>query len=159
MKAYSDAAPYVTFLLYMKTQNIQRIQIYQTCRFLREIYFHFPQLQTIVELGANGLEALGSNLSNAHILTSIRNRRDAWMHMSFKQPAPVLRMSGETRAYEIVAGVYCQVDENYLTVINLDAPDEKLKEKMFEIGLDRVRDFAMDPTQNVIALVRDNPVG
>lgn len=78
--------------------------------------------------------------------------------MNFKQPAPVLKLSGETRAYEIVAGVYCQVDTKYLTLINLDAPEEKLKKKVFEIGLERVRDFAMDPTQNVIALVCDTLV-
>jgi len=112
-------------------------------------------LQAVIELGSDGLTTLGHNLAHTELLASIRNRRKAWMQMSFRDPPSVLRLSGRIKAYEVVAGVYCQIDDSNLTILKLEGGTQPI---VSAIGIEGVRDFAMDPTQDIIALMRYLPI-
>lgn len=154
----SYAALYVADSITVRLQRKSADVLVKTCRALRDIYKDSAELHIIVELGMDGLTTHGFRpTSSLDMLASIRSRRAAWMHMNFKDPRFLPELKGELVAWDVVAGIYCRMEERRLTIVNLD--DAALRAEVVELDARGSRgdgvsflDVALDPTQDVIAL-------
>lgn len=65
-------------------------------------------------------------------------------------------LDGECRAYELVAGMFCKTGDDLVCAWLPSANAEGRSLVLGDIGLRVVRDFAMDPTQDLIVFVQDD---
>ena len=113
-------------------------------------------MQYIIELGANGMRATSYTLPHADLLQKLRDRQKAWEQLDQKKFR--VTFSGdfsECRAYELVAGTFSTSNGSNLFVIWLPSATHDgriLRRKT--IGLS-VRDFAIDPTEDIIVFLED----
>lgn len=120
------------------------------------------QLQYIVELGADGLvDGPSSQLSVQERLALLLDRRRRWRSLDWAAKVSV-PITGECLAYELVAGVFAKamsmkrtswLGSEHLALVHLPtrqtASEVVIRE---DIGL-LCKDFAIDPTQDLIAFV------
>jgi hypothetical protein len=125
------------------------------------------ELQYIIELGVDGMvDCPGTPLPAIDRLKALLDRRRAWMCLDWKERVSV-GLPGACQAYELVGGVFVKTmsvegnvtgSKHFLGswLPRRDAPGYQLERK--DVGL-VTRDFAIDPSQDLIAfLVVDHDV-
>jgi hypothetical protein len=113
-------------------------------------------MQYIIDLGANGMEATSYMLPHADLLQKLRDRLKAWEQLD-RENFRVIPSGdfGECRAYELVAGTFSTSNGSNLFVIWLPSATHDGRVLHREtIGLS-VRDFAIDPTEDIIVFLED----
>ena len=114
-------------------------------------------MQYIIELGANGMEATSYTLPHADLLQMLRDRLRAWEQLDRKKFHVIPSGDfGECRAYELVAGTFSTSNGSNLYVIWLPSATHDGRVLHREtIGLS-IRDFAIDPTEDIIVFLEDS---
>lgn len=154
----------------------------QVSRRWRQIINGTLALQYKIELGADGLVdgiqgAGGITAALPERLRALRRRRDAWRRLAFRRCVTV-PMPGECQAYELVAGMFVKAMHNdgdsdvygvggplppaffgplptsrHMRIATLPSAFEESKTVVREdIGV-FCRDFAIDPTQDLMVMV------
>ncbi|KAH8111595.1 hypothetical protein DFH11DRAFT_1690281 [Phellopilus nigrolimitatus] len=136
------------------------------CRFWRQLIRETLALQYKIELGANGVDdGPAGGLSVTERMRLLLERRRAWRALDFKRCVP-MSTPGECHAYELVGGVFAKAmnpqgvmglvsnpGSRHLSLIKLPSAGAEGESIVREdVGL-LCRDFAMDPTQDLIALL------
>lgn len=133
----------------------------QVCQLFKLIIDSYLELQYKIELGADGMvDGPPSSLGTAARMALLLDRRRGWGLLLWKQRFSV-PMPGSCQAYELVAGVFAKT-----TPIGADARGSRhflascLPSSLHagsaierpDVGL-LTRDFAIDPTQDLVAFV------
>jgi len=130
--------------------------ILQVCKSFNRIIKEYTQIQYIIELGANGMEATSCSLSHAEVLQKLRDRLKAWDQLDWKRSRVI--PSGdldECCAYELLAGTFSISNGSDLCVNWLPSATHDGRVLRYEmVGLS-IRDFAIDPTEDVIAFLEN----
>lgn len=156
----------------------------QVCLLLRNLIRQSVALKYHIELGADGLvDSTLSRLPISDRLSLLLSRRKSWREMNWKKRYSV-RSEGECTAYELVGGIFAKAmpsegfprdffgpglgayglysfndgrqESRRLSLIYLPSATRKggvAELEHEDIGLD-CRDFAIDPSQDLIALVQ-----
>jgi hypothetical protein len=98
---------------------------------------------------------LGSKQPHSLLLKKLRERRAAWRGLDWEERAPIT-LDGDCWAYELVDGVFCKTGRGEFSMATL--PSRSVNPsvtRLTEFDLQTVRDFAMDPTQDLIVFVQD----
>ena len=113
-------------------------------------------MQYIIELGANRMEATSYALPHVDLLQKLRDRLKAWDQLDRKNFRVIPSGDfGECRAYELVAGTFSTSNGSNLFVIWLPSTTHDGRVLCHEtLGLS-VRDFAIDPTEDIIVFLED----
>lgn len=113
-------------------------------------------MQYIIELGANGMEATSYTLPQVDLLQKLRDRLKAWEQLDCRRFRVIPSGDfGQCRAYELVAGTFSTSNGSDLFVVWLPSPTHDGRVLRREaIGLS-VRDFAIDPTEDIIVFLED----
>ena len=117
------------------------------------------ELQYLIELGADGLEeGIGCNLPTSERLKRLLQRRARWRYLNWTQIIPIAAPA-LCQAYELVDGVFASSMGNdfsgsrHLQFTWLPTnTDEARTIERDDLGV-RMRDFAIDPSQDLMALV------
>ncbi|KAJ8453800.1 hypothetical protein ONZ45_g681 [Pleurotus djamor] len=141
-------------------RNLDHVQLLSCsliCRKFRSIFLSSVELRYHVELAVDGLSDCASDsLPYNERLQSILDRRKAWANLEFKKIVPV-NLPGESRAYELVDGVFAKLTDEksfcaaYLPSLHSDVKGRITSELKFP-----ARDFAMDPSQDLIVFLEDD---
>lgn len=103
----------------------------------------------------DGLEEVIVSNNHANILENIQCHRTAWRFLDWTS-YHCIPMSHLCKAYELVGGIFAQTGDHVLQTVQLPTryrATYTAGELAFAFV---VRDFAMDPTQDVIALLEDD---
>ena len=128
----------------------------QVCKSLNHIIKTYSGMQYIIKLDTNGMEATCYSLPHVDLLQKLRDRLKAWEQLDRKRYRVIPSGNfGECRAYELVAGTFSTSDGSNLFVIWLpSATNDGRVLRRKTIGLS-VRDFAIDPTEDIIVFLED----
>lgn len=133
------------------------------CVTFRDVVQQSLELQYKIELAADGMvDGLPGLMSTAERLQLLLERRRAWRRLDWKKVVAV-PIRGACQAYELVGGVFAKtmaVDiesgSRHLVASWLPSQNDPGHTIVQEdLGLP-TRDFAIDPTQDLIALVDAN---
>ncbi|TFK35933.1 hypothetical protein BDQ12DRAFT_687415 [Crucibulum laeve] len=125
------------------------------CRLFYLIIRGSAEHRLVVELAKEGmLEAnLDQGLTPSDRLKLLYARRQAWASLKLKKKSTVI-VNGPCNAYELVAGVFAKSSGRNLFVARL--PNSNDDGETFQHDLEvRIRDFAIDPTQDLLVLMED----
>ncbi|THH03402.1 hypothetical protein EW145_g6285 [Phellinidium pouzarii] len=138
------------------------------CRFWKQFIRESLSLQYKIELGADGLvNGPSGGLPVPERIRALHARRAAWRSLAFRRKVTI-PVPGECHAYELVGGVFAKAmhrdgslgmgltpnpGSRHFNMIKLPTPTGESETVVREdIGM-LCRDFAIDPTQDLIALV------
>ncbi|KAM5545812.1 hypothetical protein V8D89_000850 [Ganoderma adspersum] len=129
------------------------------CKTLRRPIKGSLELQYLIELGADGLiEGVGCNLPTSERLRRLLQRRARWRYLDWTQITPVAAPA-LCQAYELVDGVFASSmgsdfsGSRHLQLTWLPtSTDEARTVARDDLGV-RMRDFAIDPSQDLMVLV------
>lgn len=139
-----------------------------TCRHVHELVKNSVNLQYAIELGACGMVVTDSKtLSTAECHRSLIDRQHAWRMAEWKVTETV-PISGHCDAYEFVSGVFAKtmtpgglsapMTSRHFTAVWLPTLTQKGRTIVHEeLGIS-TKDFAIDPTQDLLVLVEGYPV-
>ncbi|KAI0044573.1 hypothetical protein FA95DRAFT_247444 [Auriscalpium vulgare] len=130
------------------------------CKHLHDLILSTAELQYRIELAYDGLiDGLTCDLPIAMRLQRLLDRRNAWRTLSAHSHSTV-SVPGECRAYELVGGVFAKVLEtNGFNAAWLPSTGAHEFVPLHITLLDiPVKDFALDPTQDLIMLLEQTPV-
>ncbi|KAF8879597.1 hypothetical protein BD779DRAFT_1551441 [Infundibulicybe gibba] len=116
------------------------------------------ELQLILELGMDGMMATpgADHLTPSQKLTLLREKRRAWDTLSWRNIQSV-RIAGGYLAYELVGGIFMNTFTGHdLLVSWLPSLASGGKQAFTESLGGRIRDFALDPTQDLIIYLADD---
>jgi hypothetical protein len=117
------------------------------------------QLAYIVQLHLEGLTDAGTSTAHSELIMHLQRRRKARLSPNTieKGESFTLNMKHECIAYELVGGAFADANmQNFeIAWLPTSSNDEGriLRRASTEM---RIRDFAMDPTQDVIAFLEDD---
>jgi hypothetical protein len=121
----------------------------------------YLELQYKIELGADGMvDGPPSSLGTAARMALLLDRRRAWGRLMWKERISV-PMLGSCQAYELVAGMFAkttpvgsdiQGSRHFVAASLPSNLDEGFVLERPDVGL-LTRDFAIDPTQDLVAFV------
>ncbi|KAJ7127882.1 hypothetical protein C8R44DRAFT_778953 [Mycena epipterygia] len=136
------------------------------CRLWHDIVTSSPALQYAIELWADGLVPGDSGtLTPAETLAALHERRRAWKNMQWTTQNIVPIESLMTcHAYELAGGVFAQQTHgpDFMSVSLpsiLQAPDKATATHTIAINPDHFEDFAIDPSQDLLAILHQPPTG
>lgn len=118
------------------------------------------QLSYIVQLHLEGLKDAGTSMAHSELIEDLQRHCEAWL-----SPNPIekrgyiaIDMKYESRASELVGGAFADTSRQHFEIVWLPTSSNKESRTLrgAEPGM-RIRDFAMDPTQDVIAFFEDDP--
>ncbi|KAI0370752.1 hypothetical protein BV20DRAFT_1035699 [Pilatotrama ljubarskyi] len=151
----------IEILRYLDLKHLFQCRL--VCKALKETIQHSLELQYKIELEADGLiDGVGCTLSLAERYELLLERRRRWRTLDWTQvvpvPAPAL-----CQAYELVDGVFASSmatmesefagGSRHLSITRLPTSSEPAQTiEREDIGFP-VRDFAIDPSQDLVALV------
>ncbi|KAI0065127.1 hypothetical protein BV25DRAFT_1822244 [Artomyces pyxidatus] len=126
------------------------------CRQLHELVASSVELRYKVELVYDGLvdgAAYPPGMPYSRRLERLLDRRSAWRTLAWRKHTTVT-MPGSCRAYELVGGIFAKVFEsNGFCASRLpSATADERRLEIADLGVP-VKDFAIDPTQGLIALL------
>ncbi|TFK56597.1 hypothetical protein OE88DRAFT_1730069 [Heliocybe sulcata] len=129
----------------------------QVCRFFNALVNETANLQYNIELGANGMvDGPRSDLSSAEKLAMLRERQRAWENMEWVEQRTLPMAGGHL--YELYGGVFAQsTGDRSLLFKRLPSHYRRIEEKTWfieDVGVD-MRDFAMDPGQDLLAIIEE----
>ncbi|KAI0795917.1 hypothetical protein C8Q75DRAFT_744368 [Abortiporus biennis] len=147
-------------LTYLHFRDLLRVTT--LCRTLNQTVTHSVELQYKIELGADGMvdgPRTPGSMPIADRLRLLLDRRKRWQNLDWTQQI-TLPLHGACQAYEMVAGVFAKTmtipghtGSRYLACTWLPTRSEPAHTLVKEdIGIPS-RDFAIDPSQDLIALV------
>lgn len=117
------------------------------------------QLAYIVQLHFEGLTDAGTSTAHSELIMRLQRRRKAWLSPNTieKGACFALNMEHECQAYELVGGAFADANMQNFEIVWLptSSNDEGRTLRRASMGM-QVRDFAMDPTQDVIAFLEDD---
>lgn len=94
-------------------------------------------------------------MSTAELLPHLRDYLSAWRQLQWRFKT-VVKIDGACDAYELVAGVFAKADSNQLTLTWLPSRyEDKYSTLHHDLGF-VIRDFAMDPTQDLVAILQES---
>ncbi|KAF7340857.1 hypothetical protein MSAN_02115200 [Mycena sanguinolenta] len=132
------------------------------CRLWKNTIDGSTELRLLIELWADGMVGGDSRSSTAmERLEALYQRRRAWLSLDWADRATFV-VESSSRAYELVDAIFAQQtvgrdSESFSTIWLPSARDPEGKTvSMGEIDLDP-RDFVLDPTQDFVAFVSENP--
>jgi hypothetical protein len=138
----------------------------KVCRFWNHLIQDTLSLQYKIELGANGMQdGPAGGLPVTERMRLLKKRREAWRSLAFTKRVTV-PTPGECHAYELVGGVFAKAmnPQHDITVLGnpgsrhlslVSLPSSAAAPRILvrdDIGI-LCRDFGIDPTQDLIALV------
>lgn len=139
----------------------------KVCRFWQHLIRDTLSVQYKIELGADGMDdGPPGGVPVAERMQALQRRRQAWRTLGFSRIATV-PMPGECHAYELVGGIFAKamipqhdlttpgnlLGSRHLSLVALPSATSEPRTLVREdIGLS-CRDFGIDPTQDLIALV------
>ncbi|TBU44170.1 hypothetical protein BD309DRAFT_990477 [Dichomitus squalens] len=131
----------------------------QVSKRLRDVVNDSLELQYRIELGADGLvEGLGCTYTTAERLQLLLQRRARWRYLDWSRIVPI-SAPGLCQAYELVDGVFASsMGNDFFGSRHLEltwlptSTQEARKIEREDLGI-RIRDFAIDPSQDLMALV------
>jgi hypothetical protein len=116
------------------------------------------QLLYIVQLHFEGLKDAGTSTVTSHseLIEHLQRHRKAWLspNTTEKRDYIAIDMKYQSRAYELGGGAFADSDREHFEIVSLPTSGNKesCMPRGVELGM-RIRDFAMDPTQDVIAFL------
>ena len=132
------------------------------CKSLRDVIDDSLELQYHIELAVDGLvDGINCPLSTADRLKCLLEQRLRWRYLDWRQTERI-PVAGNCQAYELVDGMFAILKgfgSRHLSLTKLpSATNSTQKIEREDVGL-RTRDFAMDPSQDLIAFVAFEIVG
>lgn len=88
-------------------------------------------------------------------IKQLRRRSQAWAKLDWKKH-PVIILIGGCRAYELVSGVFCKSGRQLIAITLPSSTNETPSLLRADLGIPVLRDFAIDPAQDLIALIEDD---
>ncbi|TFK62395.1 hypothetical protein BDN72DRAFT_827503 [Pluteus cervinus] len=132
------------------------IQCRLVCRLFNEVITASIELQYKIECESEGMVDVEQyRLSPAERLKSLREQRLNWDNLRWLEQGSV-EISGSCQAYELVGGIFARLT-NFQDFFSVSLPSVKTEGQVVhrsDIGF-RARDFAMDPTQDLIIFLED----
>ncbi|KAL4065608.1 hypothetical protein V8B97DRAFT_1984206 [Scleroderma yunnanense] len=159
---YFPAELWVAILLYTDTRTILRCT--GVCHRIKAIIDASVELQYRVELTLDGMidSPPSTVMSVGERFTRLRALRQAWATLDWSAKI-VVPMPGPCHAYEFVGGVFCKTHHSYhhrfssrhLTTMWLPSAVDPIGRSIVrdDVGLP-TRDFAIDPSQDLVILFR-----
>ncbi|KAK0200163.1 hypothetical protein DFS33DRAFT_128619 [Desarmillaria ectypa] len=134
------------------------LQCMKVCRTFKNVVNGSLALQYTIELAIDGMEdGNSSHLSNTDRLGRLRDLRRAWANLNWKEFTSI-PFSGECSAYELVAGVFVKMFMG--RDFSLTRLPSSVRPTMDQVELPDqdmlVKDFAMDPSQDFLAMLVDD---
>ncbi|EIW52630.1 uncharacterized protein TRAVEDRAFT_174703 [Trametes versicolor FP-101664 SS1] len=147
----------IEVLKHLDVKSLIRCRL--VCAALRDLVKESLQLQYNIELAADGLvDGTGSSLSVAERYKLLLERRRRWRYLDWKR-VDTFSAPAACQAYELVDGVFASsrgfgfLGSRHLAITRLPTLEEGVQHvERDDIGF-TARDFAMDPSQDLIALV------
>jgi hypothetical protein len=116
------------------------------------------QLLYIVQLHFDGLKDAGTSTAHSELIERLQRHREAWLSPNMieieKRECIAIDMKYQSRAYELAGGAFADSDREHFEIVSLPTSrnTESCTPRGVELGM-RIQDFAMDPTQDVIAFL------
>jgi hypothetical protein len=126
--------------------------MYETIRTISELAY-------IVQLHLEGLTEAGTSTAHSELIMHLQRRRKAWLSPNTikKGERFTLDMEYQCTAYELVGGAFADVNMQNFEIAWLPTSSNNeghiLRRASTEM---RIKSFAMDPTQDVIAFLEDD---
>lgn len=125
----------------------------QVCRFFRSIA-EGDRAQYEIELAVSGMmDGPPSSFTTSDRLALLKERNAAWESLRWVESQDIPMMQGHV--WELYGGVFAQSSTpDVLHFRQLPSKYRKIKEKTWGVALDiHVRDFTMDPAQDLLVLI------
>ncbi|KAF8190081.1 hypothetical protein BJ912DRAFT_878606, partial [Pholiota molesta] len=127
-----------------------------TCKSIYATLENSSLLTYTIQLHFDGLKDVGTSSTHSELLKSLLRRRQAWFSLDCTTHT-TCSMQHICRAYEFVGGVLASSDRHHLEIAWLPMasnPEGHTLQRCLA-GIS-VRDFTMDPTQDMIALLEED---
>jgi hypothetical protein len=140
-------------------------RLFKACKQLHALVTNSLALQYRIELASDGLmsgQPGGSASTTAARMEILLERRAAWRALRPNRCASVV-LAGHCHAYELVGGLFAKAIEEFGAARKLVAswlPGNGRGERRLvvdDLGV-RIKDFALDPSQDLIVLLEHRPV-
>lgn len=134
------------------------ISLPEVCHHIRNIVSEASSLQYAIELGVNGLENGPSTggLNHSDRLKRLLDYEKAWAELKWTSDTIIPMVSGST-IWELAGGVLAQSASSRDSLLFTQLPSKlrNIEKKRWELDISRfkVRDFTMDPSQDLLVLV------
>ena len=136
------------------------VSVMQVCTLLLKLIEETMVLQYHIELYSDGMiDGRDCPLTVVERLSRLRHRRQAWKNLKWsRRETPMI--PGSWSAYELVDGIFSKTLNSasgilFTALPSRDAPGSLTT--IDDLGI-TFRDFAMDPTQDLIVYMQCNPV-
>ncbi|KAF9473961.1 hypothetical protein BDN70DRAFT_885353 [Pholiota conissans] len=129
-----------------------------TCKSIYNIFRESSLLQYIIQLHFDGVITtdVSRNSSYSELIDGLLRRRRAWLSLGWdRYNTPSHVMQQQCKAYEFIGGVFGNTDGSGLEIVWLPGMTMGAEKKIVKrpsTGVS-IRDFTMDPAQDVIALL------
>jgi hypothetical protein len=113
-----------------------------------------------IDLAVSGMiDGPPSPLTASHRLALLKERNAAWETLRWKESSDDLPMQ-QGQVWELYGGVFAQSSaSNILHFRQLPSVYRNIKERSWHVVLDvHVRDFTMDPAQDLLVLIEQLPL-
>ncbi|KAF8169636.1 hypothetical protein BJ912DRAFT_999277, partial [Pholiota molesta] len=134
---------------------VSLIRCAMTCKSIYDVLESSSLLVYTIQLHLDGLKDGGTTIPYPDLIGSLARRRQAWLSPERIEPV-TLYTQDDCRAYELAGGAFASTSENRLEILWLPTSNGvkgcTLQEASMGIS---VRDFTMDPTQDLIILLED----
>ncbi|KIN93366.1 hypothetical protein M404DRAFT_1009005, partial [Pisolithus tinctorius Marx 270] len=167
VKRVVDLPPELWTAVFLQTDSRTILRCCAVCHRFNDIIEGSVELQYRIELTVDGMiDGPPSSLSIGERLTRLRALRRSWATLQWTSKITV-PMPGPCHAYELVGGVFCKIHHSarhryssrHLTAAwlpsALDTEGQMLVRD--DVGLP-TRDFAVDPSQDLIIYFRGNDI-
>ncbi|KAF8196413.1 hypothetical protein BJ912DRAFT_110485 [Pholiota molesta] len=146
--------------IFSNLDAISLAQCAMTCKHIYETFKSSSQLLYIVQLHLDGLKDAGNSTPHSELIQHLLRHRNAWLSLTPRARLEyvALEMKHSCRAYEFVGGVFADTDRRHLEIVWLPTSNSGSRTLRRTLSGMSVRDFAMDPTQDLIVLLEDKAI-
>ncbi|KAF9043918.1 hypothetical protein BJ165DRAFT_1478651 [Panaeolus papilionaceus] len=128
----------------------------ETCTVLRDLVTTTTSLQCVIQMATLGLESSNSALIPMDMMEKLNERRRIWDALDWSSYSTI-NVIGSCQAYELVGGVFAQSDGFNITFHWL--PSRTSSGHLIKCKtLVPLRDFAMDPSQDLLVILEQNDI-
>ncbi|KAH9483418.1 hypothetical protein JR316_0002884 [Psilocybe cubensis] len=155
MSSFTALPPEIHVEIIQNLEYSSLLRCAATCRSLYELCQTSSKLQYTINLGKHGMIDAGSGTPPLDLLMDLRQLREGWENIAYKRYDKI-SIDEDCLAYELVGGVFALSDGVGLKTIQL--PSSRVESHMMDrklLGV-LVRDFAIDPTQDVVVILEDD---
>ncbi|KDR70766.1 hypothetical protein GALMADRAFT_159658 [Galerina marginata CBS 339.88] len=147
--------------IFTHLDHVSLLRSASTCRLYYQTCKESLELQYIIELSMKGMDDAGSRFSRADILSRLGGLHGAWDALDWKRLTTFsIRDDDDDSSlmYDLAAGVFASSDHHGLQLLRLPSPtldNRPLKRQRHSLGVP-IKDFTIDPTQDVIAILEND---